>query len=90
MSEDIYISVDLDVFDPSIMPSVGTPEPGGLGWYETLELFKYIISSKNIVGLDVTELCPIENMVSADFTAAKLIYRLLGYIFLLNNKKSKE
>ena len=86
LSEDVYISIDLDVFDTSIMPSVGTPAPGGLGWYETLDLLKFIISNKNIVGMDVTELCPVKDIVGPDVMAAKLIYRLLGYIFLINNK----
>ena len=80
LGEDVYISIDLDVFDPAIMPSVGTPEPGGLGWYETLELLRFIIAHKNIAGLDVTELCPIKDVVGPDFMAAKLIYRLLGYV----------
>ena len=87
LSENIYISIDLDVFDPSIMPSVGTPEPGGLGWYEVLELIRFIMEHKNIVGFDVVELSPIKDLVAPDFMAAKLIYRLLGYNFLLNNKR---
>lgn len=86
LSDNVYISIDLDVFDPSIMPSVGTPEPGGMGWYEILDLIKYLIQHKNIVGLDAVELCPIKNMVAPDFLAAKLLYRILGYNFLLNNK----
>lgn len=88
LSQDVYISIDLDVFDPSIMPSVGTPEPGGLGWYETLDLIGFIMQHKNTVGFDVVELCPVKDMVAPDFMAAKLIYRLLGYNFLLNNKKA--
>lgn len=87
LSDNVYISIDLDVFDPSIMPSVGTPEPGGLGWYEVLDLIRYIMQYKNIVGLDVVELCPIKDVVGPDFMAAKLIYRLLGYNFLLNDKR---
>jgi len=87
LAENVYISIDLDVFDPSIMPSVGTPEPGGVGWYEVLDLIRYIIQYKNIVGMDVVELCPIKDMVAPDFLAAKLIYRILGYNFLLNNKR---
>lgn len=87
LSDNVYISIDLDVFDPSIMPSVGTPEPGGLGWYEVLDLIKYIMQYKNIVGLDITELCPIKDMIAPDFMAAKLIYKLLGYNFVLNDKR---
>lgn len=82
LSRNIYITIDLDVFDPSIMPSVGTPEPGGIGWYEFLKAVRHIIMDKNVVGFDVVELCPIRGIVAPDFTAAKLIYKLLGYIFL--------
>jgi len=80
LSKNVYISIDLDVFDPSIMPSVGTPEPGGMMWYEFLSAVRNIISGKNVVGLDVVELSPIENMIAPDFMAAKLVYKMLGYI----------
>lgn len=79
--ENVYITIDLDVFDPGIMPSVGTPEPGGLGWYQTLKLLKIVSENKNIVGFDILELCPSQNK-APDFLAAKLIYKLLSYIFL--------
>ncbi len=81
LSKNVYISIDLDVFDPSIMPSVGTPEPGGFGWYEFLDAIRDVITNRNIVGFDVVELCPIKNMISADFMAARLIYKTIGYIF---------
>ena len=81
LTENVYITIDLDVFDPSLMPAVGTPEPGGIGWYETLDLLREVSKDKKIVGFDVTELCPIKDQVASDFLAAKLIYRLLGYIF---------
>ncbi|MFC1508105.1 agmatinase [Candidatus Omnitrophota bacterium] len=81
LSKNIYISIDLDVFDPSIMPSVGTPEPGGIKWYDFLKAIRSIISSKNVVGFDVTELCPIKDMIAPDFTAARLIYKIIGYKF---------
>jgi agmatinase len=81
LSEHVYISIDLDVFDPSLMPAVGTPEPGGIGWYETLDLLREVIKDKKVVGFDVVELCPIKDQIASDFLAAKLIYRLLGYIF---------
>lgn len=81
LSENVYITIDLDVFDPSLMPAVGTPEPGGIGWYETLDLLREISKEKKIAGFDVVELCPIENQPASDFLAAKLIYRFLGYIF---------
>lgn len=81
LTENVYLSIDLDVFDPSLMPAVGTPEPGGIGWYETLDLLHEISKDKKIVGLDVVELCPIKDQFASDFLAAKLVYRLLGYIF---------
>jgi len=87
LSENVYITIDLDVFDPSLMPAVGTPEPGGIGWYELIDLLKETAKDKKIVGFDVVELCPIENHIMSNFLAAKLVYRLLGYIFMMNNKK---
>ena len=81
LSENVYISIDLDVFDPAIVPAVGTPEPGGLGWYETLDLLMDVAKDKKVVGFDVVELCPIKGQIASDFFAAKLIYRLLGYVF---------
>jgi agmatinase len=73
----VYISLDLDVFDPGLMPAVGTPEPGGLGWYETLDILK-AVATKGVAGFDVMELCPIPGMIAPDFLAAKLIYKLIG------------
>ncbi len=81
LSPNVYISIDLDVFDPSIMPSTGTPEPGGLGWYEVLDLLEYVAKRKNIVGFDVVELCPSKYNMAPDFLAAKLIYKLLSLKF---------
>ena len=81
LSKDVYISIDLDVFDTSFMPSVGNPEPGGIEWYEFLKAIRNIISSKNVVGFDVVELSPIKGMVAPDYIAAKLVYKMLGYIF---------
>lgn len=81
LSKNVYITIDLDVFDPGIMPSTGTPEPGGMQWYETLELLKAVALQKNIVGFDVVELCPNPYNKAPDFLAAKLIYKLLSYKF---------
>jgi agmatinase len=81
LSRNVYITVDLDVLDPSIMPSTGTPEPGGLSWYEVLELLKAANEKKNVVGLDVVELCPDERNKAPDFLAAKLIYKAISYKF---------
>ena len=78
----VFITVDLDAFDPSIMPSTGTPEPGGLQWYETLDFLKKVFNEKNVVGFDIVELCPNENEKSSDFLAAKLYYKMLTYKFL--------
>jgi agmatinase len=80
LSGDVYISIDLDVFDPSIMPATGTPEPGGIYWKNVLQLLKAVSRSCRIRGFDVVELAPIPGIVAPDFMAAKLIYRLMGYI----------
>jgi len=76
----VYITFDLDVFDPAIMPSTGTPEPGGLYWYAVLHLLKSVAEAKNIVGCDIVELSPTENK-APDFLAAKLVYKILSYKF---------
>jgi agmatinase len=89
LKDKVYITIDLDVFDPSIMPAVGTPEPGGLSWYLVLDMLKSIAQSKDIIGFDVVELAPIEGNIASDFLAAKLIYRILGYIFFEKNGKKK-
>ena len=81
LSEKVYITIDLDVFDPSIVPSTGTPEPGGLLWYDVLALLKEVCEKKTIIGFDVVELCPNERNKAPDFLAAKLIYKLLSYRF---------
>ncbi len=81
LSRNVYISIDLDVFDPAIMPSTGTPEPGGLGWYEVIDLLECVSKNKNIVGFDVVELCPSKYNKAPDFLAAKLIYKLLSFRF---------
>ena len=79
LTDSVYITIDLDVFDPGIMPSTGTPEPGGLGWYQIIKLLASVAKSKRIVGFDVVELCPSKNK-APDFLAAKLIYTLLSHI----------
>lgn len=81
LSQNVYITIDLDVFDSSIMPSTGTPEPGGLGWYQVLDLLEMVSRNKNIVGFDVVELCPSKYNMAPDFLAAKLIYKLLSLKF---------
>lgn len=81
LPERVYITIDLDVFDPGIMPSTGTPEPGGLDWYQVVGLLKAVSERRTIVGFDVSELCPSDNK-APDFLAAKLIYKLLSYKFV--------
>jgi len=81
LSEEVYLTIDLDVFDPSIMPSTGTPEPGGLGWYEVIDLLREVIKQKKLVGFDVVELAPNPKEKSSDFLAAKLVYKIIAYQF---------
>ena len=80
LKENVYITIDLDVFDPSIMPSTGTPEPDGMFFNEVMEGLKAICESKNVVGFDVVELCPDKDHKAPDYLAAKLIYHLLSMI----------
>jgi agmatinase len=79
LSSTVYVSIDLDVFDPSIMSAVGTPEPGGLSWQQVLNLLRAVSTSKKIIGFDLMELCPREGPTSCAFLAAKLAYKLIGY-----------
>jgi agmatinase len=75
----VYLTIDLDGLDPSILPATGTPEPGGLGYYEVLGLVKKLIDRKELVGFDVVELAPIPGHKASDFLATKLIYQILSY-----------
>ncbi len=79
LSENVYVSIDADVFDPSIMPAVGTPEPGGMQWQQVLDLLRLVALRKHIVGFDLMEFCPQEGPVSCAFLLAKLAYQLIGY-----------
>ena len=81
LGETVYITIDCDGMDPAIMPAVGTPEPGGLSWYEMLSLLRSVISNRHVVGCDLVELCPIPGMVAPNFLCAKLIYKILTYRF---------
>ena len=80
LSRDVYITFDVDALDPGIMPATGTPEPGGLDYYGVLDIFKAVARERNIVGFDFVELAPIKGLNHPDFTTAKLIYKLMGYI----------
>ena len=79
LTEDVYISVDLDVLDSSLMPATGTPEPGGLYWRDVTSLLSEVAGTSRIRGFDVVELSPIPGMVAPEFLAAKLTYRLMGH-----------
>ena len=81
LTANVYITIDLDVFDPSIMPSTGTPEPGGPDYFELMYFLRDVIKNRNVVGFDVVELCPSQSNKSPDFIAAKVIYQLLSYRF---------
>jgi len=82
LSDNVYITIDLDVFDPSVMPSTGTPEPGGPDYRELMEFLRDVIKDRNVVGFDVVELCPSDANKAPDFMAAKIIYQLLSYKFV--------
>jgi agmatinase len=81
LGENVFITFDLDALDPSILPSTGTPEPGGLFWYETLDFLQQVFEEKNVVGFDIVELCPNKEEKASDFLAAKLYYKMLTYKF---------
>jgi agmatinase len=81
MSDNVFITIDLDVFESSLMPSTGTPEPGGMPWYQLMTFVEKIIKKKNVVGFDIVELAATEANRAPDFLAAKLYYRMLSEIF---------
>ncbi|MBL6655017.1 MAG: agmatinase [Flavobacteriaceae bacterium] len=87
LSDNVFITLDVDVFDPSIMPSTGTPEPGGLFWNETISFLKKVFFEKNVVGFDIVELCPNPNNKAPDFMVAKLYYKMLSYKFIQDNEQ---
>lgn len=78
----VYVTIDVDVFDPSIMPATGTPVPGGLGWYSVLKLLRMLGQRRRIVGADCMELAPIPGLVAPDVLVARLAYKLIGYALL--------
>ena len=79
LTHDVYLTIDVDGFSPEIIPSTGTPEPGGLKWYETLTVLKQLFKEKNVIGMDMVEHMPIPNVLYGDFSVAKLIYKCIGY-----------
>ncbi len=78
-TENVYITIDLDGFDSSLMPATGTPEPGGLSWYQVLSFVRKVCETKRVVGFDIVELAPITDLHACDFLAAKLAYKCIGY-----------
>ncbi len=81
LSDNVYITFDVDVLDPSVMPATGTPEPGGLGWHNVIRFLRKVFREKNVVGFDVVELAPKEGMHHCNFTAARLVQKMIGYKF---------
>lgn len=81
LGQTVYLTIDVDGLDPAIMPSTGTPEPGGLGWYETLTLLRKVFERRQVVGCDLVELSPIPGLAAPNFLCAKLIYKILSYRF---------
>lgn len=81
LEDPVYLTIDLDVFDPSVMPSTGTPEPGGLDWYTVIRYLKKVFLERDVVGFDIVELAPIEGLKAPEFLVAKLYYKLLSNKF---------
>ena len=81
ITDKVYITLDLDVFDPSIMPATGTPEPGGMQWNPMIQYLRKVFEQKNVLGFDIVELAPIEGLTAPQFLAAKLYYKMLSYKF---------
>lgn len=84
LGDNVYLTIDLDCFDPSVCPGTGTPEPGGLFWYDVIKLLRLLVEQKNIVAFDIVELAPMKTNKISEFLTAKLYYKILSYIF--NNK----
>ncbi len=85
MTDNVYLTIDLDVLDPSIMPSTGTPEPGGMLWYETITYLRKVFARKRVVGFDIVEFAPLPGLKAPGFLVAKLYYKLLSYKFCMGN-----
>ena len=80
LSGTVYLTIDVDGFDPSVMPGTGTPQPGGFMWYEALKLFRAVCMNKKVAGIDVVEVAPVKGSNITEFNTAKLVYRLMGYL----------
>ncbi|MBK9529937.1 MAG: agmatinase [Acidobacteria bacterium] len=90
LTENVYLTIDIDGLDPSIVPTTGTPEPGGLGWYETLTLIRKLAEKKRVVGMDLVEYSYFENYDSPAFLCSKLVYKSLAYIFRKETPKISD
>jgi agmatinase len=90
LSDTVYITIDCDGLDPAIMPAVGTPEPGGLSWYETLALLRRVVERRTVVGCDIVELCPLAGNIAPNFLCAKLVYKILSYRFGPETRRAKK
>ena len=82
LSENVYITIDVDVFDPAYVPATGTPEPGGLDWYQVTRFLNRVFQSRRVVGFDAVELCPQPGQIASDFLVARLLYKMMGYSLL--------
>ena len=82
LKQNVYLTFDCDFFDPSLIPALGTPEPGGFGWDETIAFLRKLTLHRNVVGFDVNELAPVPHLIHPQFTIAKLIHKLIGYMFI--------
>lgn len=81
LNDNVYVTIDVDGFDPSVMPGTGTPQPGGLSWYDVVSIMEAVAKEKNVVGFDIVELMPIPPLPTSEFTAAKLAYKMMGYFW---------
>lgn len=79
LTDTVYLTIDVDGFDPSVIPGTGTLQPGGFTWYDALAIFKAVIKNKNVIAVDIVETAPIKGSHQTEFNVAKLIYRLMGY-----------
>jgi agmatinase len=81
LGDPVYLTIDVDGMDPAIMPATGTPEPGGLSWYEMLALLRATMANRTVVACDIVELSPLPGMMAPNFLCAKLVYKILAYRF---------
>jgi agmatinase len=88
LTDEIYLTIDVDYFDPAYVPGTGTPEPGGPGWYETLEFIRGLCRKRTVVGFDVNELRPLPGDAASDFLVAKLVYKVIAYRFFAEGRKT--